>query len=112
MDGHKLSVLRDYDLLDHKVRCNRDRLGISNDHVYAPGDMDNMFSEIETKFGDRYGVNVLSTSPWVVTFDNFLTDIEITELIRSVNNNWSAPQTRAHRTSSGDWANLEQQPHQ
>ena len=76
------------DLLDHKVRCNRDRLGISNDHVYAPGDMDNMFSEIETKFGDRYGVNVLSTSPWVVTFDNFLTDIEITELIRSVNNNW------------------------
>lgn len=76
------------DLLDHKVRCNRDRLGIPNNHVYAPGDMDNMFSEIEAKYGDQYGVNVLSTSPWVVTFDNFLTDVEITELIRSVNDNW------------------------
>ena len=76
------------DLLDHKVRCNRDRLGIPNNHTYAPGDMENMFSEIEAKYGDRYGVNVLSTSPWVVTFDNFLTDIEITELIRSVNDNW------------------------
>ena len=75
-------------LLDHKVRCDRDRLGIPKDHVYKPGEMEAMFKEIEGKFGDRYDVTVLSTEPWVVTFDNFLTDIEITELISSVNGNW------------------------
>jgi hypothetical protein len=34
------------------------------------------------RFGDRYEVNVLSESPWVVTFDNFLTDKEIAAIIR------------------------------
>jgi hypothetical protein len=34
------------------------------------------------RFGDRYEVNVLSESPWVVTFDNFLTDQEIHAIIR------------------------------
>lgn len=76
------------DLLDHRVRCDRNRLNISNDHVYAPGDMQDMFMNIKDKFGDRYGVNILSDDPWVVTFDNFLTDTEIAELIKSVNENW------------------------
>merc|ERR1719199_135568 len=58
-------------LRDPKVRCARDRLGIKEDPVYAPGDMEAMFSSIEKTYGTRYGVNVLSRDPWVVTFDNF-----------------------------------------
>jgi len=76
------------ELLDPKVRCNRDRLGIKNEHVYAPGDMNAMFSSIKKTYGSMYGINVLSQDPWVVTFDNFLTDKEIDALIASVNGNW------------------------
>ena len=36
-----------------------------------------MFSSIKSKYDDRYGVNILSEDPWVVTFDNFLTETEI-----------------------------------
>jgi hypothetical protein len=75
-------------LLDPKVRCARDRLGIKEDHVYAPGDMEAMFQSITKMYGDQYGINILSTDPWVVTFDNFLTDNEIDALINSVEGNW------------------------
>ena len=64
-------------LLDPKVRCDRARLNISDVPVYAPGDMHKMFSSIQERFGERYGVTVLSEAPWVVTFDNFLTDDEV-----------------------------------
>lgn len=36
------------------------------------------------KFGSTYDVNVLSRDPWVVTFDNFLTDSEAKALISTV----------------------------
>lgn len=51
---------------------------------YMPGDMNKMFSSIVEKFGSTYDVNVLSTDPWVVTFDNFLTDPEAKALIQTV----------------------------
>jgi hypothetical protein len=75
-------------LRDPKVRCDRNRLGISNDHIYEKGDMNAMFSSIQKVYGNKYNINVLSTDPWVVTFDNFLTDREINALITSVNGNW------------------------
>ena len=40
-----------------------------------------MFESIQPSFGDRYGVNVISTDPYVVTFDNFMTDEEVNALI-------------------------------
>ena len=48
--------------------------------------MNRMFESIEEKFGSMYGVNVLSRDPWVVTFDDFLTDSEAKALISTVNN--------------------------
>ncbi len=75
-------------LLDPKVRCNRERLGIPLQHVYHPGDMNAMFESIEKTYSSRYKINVLSRDPWVVTFDNFLSDREIEALIRSVDGNW------------------------
>jgi hypothetical protein len=68
-------------LRDPQVRCQRTQLNISTSPIYAPGDMNSMFSSIESTFGDRYGVTVLSTDPWVVTFDNFVTDEEADALI-------------------------------
>ena len=47
--------------------------------------MNKMFSNIVKDFGSVYDVNVLSTDPWVVTFDNFLTDSEAVALIQTVN---------------------------
>lgn len=47
-----------------------------------------MFSSIVERFGDRYDVNVVSTSPWVVTFDNFLSDAEVNALISTVEGTW------------------------
>lgn len=75
-------------LRDPKLRCDRNFLNISTDPIYAPGDMNDMFSAIEHMYGDRYGVTVLSRDPWVVTFDNFLTDAEADALISTVEGQW------------------------
>ena len=56
--------------------------------IYSPGDLNRMFSSIKEKFDDRYGVTVLSEKPWVVTFDNFLTDDEVNALIDTVEGTW------------------------
>ena len=72
-------------LRDHRVRCPREALNMTNIPSYLPGDMNKMFSNIVENFGSVYDVNVLSTDPWVVTFDNFLTDSEAVALIQTVN---------------------------
>jgi len=73
-------------LRDPKLRCQREALNVSTDPIYAPGDMHNMFSSILERFGGRYEINVLSESPWVVTFDNFLNDREIHAIIETQDN--------------------------
>ena len=39
-----------------------------------PGDMESMFSSLENRFGKKYGIEVISRSPWIVTLENFLND--------------------------------------
>ena len=46
-----------------------------------------MFANIAVEF-PHYGISVLSTSPWIVTFDNFLTDEEADALISTNEGNW------------------------
>jgi len=75
-------------LRDPKIRCNRANLNISTDPIFAPGEMSAMFRNIEAEFGDRYGVTVVSNDPWVVTFDNFLTDDEVNALITTAAGHW------------------------
>lgn len=57
---------------------------MSDTPAYAPGDMNRMFEGIVDRFSSVYDINVLSTDPWVVTFDNFLTDPEAKALISTV----------------------------
>lgn len=71
-------------LRDPKVRCDRARLNITTTPVYAPGDMNQMFESIVERFQYRYNVTVISTSPWVVTFDGFVSQQEATSLLNSV----------------------------
>jgi hypothetical protein len=52
-----------------------------------PGDMNRMFENIPVEFA-HYGVNIISTSPWIVIFDNFLTDEEVQALISTNEGNW------------------------
>ena len=47
--------------------------------------MDRMFESITSRFGDVYDISVLSTSPWVIVLDNFVTDAETVSLLSSVN---------------------------
>lgn len=70
-------------LRDPKVRCNRESLGMELDPTYYPGDMNNMFDSILSRYGTKYNVSILSTEPWVVVFENFLNDKEIDALIKT-----------------------------
>jgi hypothetical protein len=57
---------------------------MSTDPIYRPGDMQDMFSSIYDRFNDRYNITVHSTEPWVVTFDNFISDDEVHALLTTV----------------------------
>ena len=73
-------------LRDAKVRCQRASLNISTEPAYYPGQLHAMFEQIPEKFA-HMGVTVLSTSPYIMTFDNFVTDEEITALLMTATNN-------------------------
>jgi prolyl 4-hydroxylase len=69
---------------DAKVRCARNSLAMDQSPVYAPGDMGRMFEGILEEFGEKYGARVMSRDPWVVVFDNFVTDSEANGIVRTV----------------------------
>lgn len=63
-------------LRDPKIRCDRQHLNISTEPIYAPGDMDEMFSTLIERLGHMYEIKMESSSPWVFVFENFTTDEE------------------------------------
>ena len=71
-------------LRDARVRCARSSLAMDQNPAYAPGDMGHMFGRIMDEFGDKYGAQIMSTDPWVVVFDNFITDGEADGIVRTV----------------------------
>lgn len=52
--------------------------------VYGPGDMGRIFGEMLEKYGDKYGAQIMSTDPWVIVFDNFITSSEADGIVRTV----------------------------
>jgi len=76
------------ELRNPKIRCDRERLEMSTEPIYEPGDMADMFNSIEERFGDRYGVEILSRDPFIVTFDNFVDDVEVDALIETNKNSF------------------------
>lgn len=111
-------------LRDHSVRCNRQTLNISADPIFQPGDMNSMFSGLQSASGKKYKINVLSSSPWLVTLDDFLTERE-TKAMLSTASKWerngdkNTPPLRAEdgtimalaRTSSICWCDKKCEMH-
>lgn len=72
-------------LRDPKLRCDRRALNMTIDPVYRPGDMYRMFETVERRFGNRYGpVTVYSRDPFIVTFENFVSEEEADALIDTI----------------------------
>lgn len=69
-------------LLNPKVRCSRDFLNISSTPALSPGDMNRMFERIVNTLTPLYNINVISRDPWVLTFENFVTDEEAETIVR------------------------------
>jgi hypothetical protein len=87
-------VLEASKLIDREIRCSKERLNIT-EPAWHPGDLDKLFvswvtdpkfakfqpqvwsSPEPSQHGDGAGIE----GPWVITFDNFLTDAEADALI-------------------------------
>lgn len=44
-----------------------------------------MFESLQERYGTKYGLTIHSRSPWLVTFENFVTDAEAQAIVSSVN---------------------------
>lgn len=84
-------------------RCLRSFLNISNVPVYAPGELNTMFEQTIERFGGKYDVTIHSDSPWVVTFDNFLTDNESASMIKLVDKSWTRSQSPLLTEEENGW---------
>ena len=89
-------------LLDPKVRCNRNRLNITDQPILKPGDMNRIFEEIIDKYSDQYTIDVVSRDPWIITFDNFLSDAEVDSLIAESEGRWERSTDTGERNAYGE----------
>ena len=71
-------------LRSSELRCQRENMNMSSDPIYVPGDLRKLFESIIDRFEDRYTINVLSASPYVLTIEDFLSNDEIRALISTV----------------------------
>lgn len=67
-------------LRDPKVRCSASFLNISIDPILQPGNLNSIFQHMSSTLG----ANILSTDPWVLAIDNFLTEKEVGDMLHSV----------------------------
>ena len=66
------------------VRCQMATLNMSSTPALVPGDLNEIFHRLSNSGGSYGDVKVLSTRPWIVTVDNFLSTAETSALITSV----------------------------
>lgn len=90
---------------DPRIRCTRDFLNTTESLSYQPGQMKQMFEDIPLKYGEKYGVRVLSSDPYVVYFENFLTDEESDAFI-SLNNAWERSTDTGSKNSLGETSRI------
>lgn len=70
-------------LLDQRVRCDPKRLNISRVPVVESGDIERMFTSLQSRF-PQYDVQIISREPqgpWIATLDNFITELESAALL-------------------------------
>lgn len=72
-------------LLDRNVRCDRNFLNMSTTPALFSGSLETMFQRIVKNEKHEWGdVVIHSMDPWIVTFDNFMSDAETTAIISAV----------------------------
>lgn len=54
------------------------------DPIFPDGQLTSVLASIPDRYRNRYEITVYSTDPWIMTFENFLSDQEIEALIASV----------------------------
>jgi len=102
------------DLRKPQERCKRSFLNVTEEPAYRAGDMNDMF---ESLVGSP-GITVHSRDPWVVTFDDFMSEDEVNglvnapglEFVRSTDTGAQDEETGSfkkiiskHRTSQNAW---------
>jgi len=68
--------------------------------VLRPGDLSNMFDGLAERF-TKYNVVVHSTKPWVVTFENFVSDVEIDGILSSVEGQFARSTDQGAKSAQG-----------
>lgn len=76
-------------LRNPKLRCHRHKMRMAQAPALQPGDVNRLFDSFVDKWGTKYNATVHSTSPHIVTLDNFVQDDEIEAIIGSVNHLFS-----------------------
>jgi prolyl 4-hydroxylase len=73
-------------LRDSKVRCSRSLLNISEISVLQPNTLNSIFERIlDLSQNHQIGkVNILSSDPWILEFEDLLSSVEIKAIIGSV----------------------------
>lgn len=49
--------------------------------AFEPGQIDELFENILNEYELKYDIHVYSMSPWIISFDNFMSDTETKALV-------------------------------
>jgi len=61
--------------------------------IHIVGEMNKMLASLSTRLTDKHVVTVHSTSPYIITIDNFLSDTDIDSILSSLAS-WQEPQLK------------------
>ena len=85
-------------LQDPKVRCNASFLSVSTVPVVKKGDFDVIFNNLVNK----HGFQVISSNPWILEYDNFLSGTDIDEMIAQVGDRWEKSHESGEISATGE----------
>lgn len=85
-------------LQDPKIRCNPSFLNVSTTPIVAKGDMDRIFGGLLSE----HAFEAVSTDPWIVQKDAFLSSDEIDELLAQVEGRWERSHESGEISQNGE----------
>lgn len=92
-------------LMDPKVRCDKARMNVSTTPSVPAGGLKTLFTNIVNKFSDTYEIKVLSSDPWVIVIDDFLSNEEIDGFMKATDNSMDTWSKSVEFTGSDSFGN-------